>query len=121
MGDLDKTGDTVKLSVKNIKIIAQIKKEFEGAIIDGNYKKKVDEFLKSFDDVSDINSKYFSEVTGKFKPSDVFEAIKIASVDSVTENLLGSGIQSNVVNKLNDILIQNVTAGTIISSPSCQP
>ncbi len=109
MGDLDKTGDTVKLSVKNIKIIAQIKKEFEGAIIDGNYKKKVDEFLKSFDDVSDINSQYFSVVTGKFKPSDVFEAIKIASVDSVTENLLGSGIQSNVVNKLNDILIQNVT------------
>ncbi len=52
MGDLDKTGDTVKLSVKNIKIIAQIKKEFEGAIIDGNYKKKVDEFLKSFDDVA---------------------------------------------------------------------
>ena len=66
-------------------------------------------FLKSFDEVSDINSKYFSAVTGAFKPSEVFEAIKIASVDSVTENLLGSGIQSNVVNKLNDILIQNVT------------
>ena len=109
LADLDKVGGNVKVTVKNLKIFRSIRKELEGIIFDDKYKKKVDEFVKSYDEVTKLNNAYFYAVSSDFTTKAVFEEIKQASIESVKENLLNSGMKANVVNKLNDIMIQNMT------------
>ena len=111
LSDLDKSNGKVKVTVKNIRLIRKIKQELENIIVSKEYKKKVELFIATFDEVSDLNRKYFATVVGEFDPKTVFEEIKINSIDAVKENLLTTGIRANVVNKLGDILNQNITTG----------
>ena len=111
LNDLDKSNGKVKVTVKNIRLIRKIKQELENIIVSKEYKKKVELFIATFDEVSDLNRKYFATVVGEFDPKTVFEEIKINSIDAVKENLLTTGIRANVVNKLGDILNQNITTG----------
>ena len=111
LNELDKSNGRVKVTVKNIRLIRKIKQELEGIIVSKEYKRKVELFNIAFDEVSDLNAKYFSTVTGEFDPKAIFEEIKTQSIDSVKENLLTTGIRANVVNKLGDILSQNITTG----------
>jgi len=111
LNDLDKSNGKVKVTVKNIRLIRKIKQELENIIVSKDYKKKVELFIATFDEVSDLNKKYFTSVVGEFDPKTVFEEIKVNSIDAVKENLLTTGIRANVVNKLGDILNQNITTG----------
>lgn len=112
LSDLELTNDKpkrLKVSLKNAKIIAKIKANLRDAIVNDEYKKKVEEFLVTWDKVDEINGKYFSSITKTWKPGTVFEEIKLQTISSVKEKLLGSGMQANVVNKLEDILTQNIS------------
>lgn len=109
LGELDKVGGNVKVTVKNLKIFRQIRADLEAVIFDEKYKKKVDDFVKNYDEVVKLNNQYFYSISSDFTVKAVFDEIKSASIESVKENLLNSGMKANVVNKLNDIMIQNMT------------
>lgn len=111
LNDLDKANGRVKVTVKNLRIIRKVRQELESIIISPQYKKKVELYEIAFDEVEELNKKYFSSVVGEFDPKALFEEIKINSIDAVKENLLTTGIRANVVNKLSDILNQNITTG----------
>lgn len=111
LNDLDKSNGKVKVTVKNVRLIQRIKKELESIIISNEYKKKVELFVVSFDEVTDLNNQYFSKIATEFEPSTIFQEIKTQSIDAVRENLLTTGMRANIVNKLGDILNQNITTG----------
>jgi len=111
LNDLDKSNGKVKITVKNLKIIRAIRQELESIIVSKEYKNKVELFEIAFDEVEDLNKKYFSKIATEFDPRTLFDEIKINTIESVKENLLLTGIKANVVNKLSDILNQNITSG----------
>lgn len=110
-GELETTYGRLKPSVKNVKIIGQIKAELEKIIVSKPYMKRLDEFVGAFDTVTDINSRYFSLVNKRFKPGRVFTEVKRQAIDDTLASLTRSGIGNNVTEGIREILRRNVTSG----------
>ncbi len=101
----------LKVSLKNARIMARIRSQMQGAIVNDSYIKEVDSFLKTWDKVDKINGQYFSTITTTWKPSTVFAELKKQSLEAARERLLGTGISGSIVNRVNDILLANITTG----------
>jgi len=108
--DLNKDG-SIKVTVKNFKLIRQIDAELNKAILNDKYIKQVREFTKAFDSVDKFQNLYFSELINEYTPLVVFNELKQLSIDSVIENLTESGLRYSVTNKAKDILIQSIKKG----------
>lgn len=109
--DLSVQNGRVLNSVQNLKLIMQIKNRLEKLIVSEGYKESVKEFIKAFDTVAGLQQQYFADFNFKFKPSKTLPIIREASVDKTLNDLLGQGLQSNVVDKVHDVLLSNITTG----------
>jgi hypothetical protein len=98
-------------SVQNLKLIGNIKNKLERLIISEGYKDSVKDFVKAYDAVESLQLQYFAAFAQKFKPKEVLGIIKRQAVDKTLNDLLGQGLQSNVVDAIGDILNVNVTSG----------
>jgi len=109
--ELDIANGRIKPSVKNVRLIAQIKRELDAIIISKPYLKKLDEFIAAYDTVEEINGQYFSAINKKFKPTPVFREIKKQTIDETMASLTEAGIGENVTQKIREILRVNITSG----------
>lgn len=98
-------------SVQNLKLINGIKNKLERLIISEGYKDNVKQYIDAFDTVASLQQQYFAEFNFKFKPTKTIPYIKEMAIDSTLNDLLGQGLQSNVVERLHSILQDNVTSG----------
>lgn len=111
MKDLSVQGGKVLNSVQNLKLVMAIKNKLERLIVSEGYKEDVKDFIKAFDALDNLHTQYFAAFNQKFKPSKTLPLIKNAAVDKTLNDLLGQGLQSNVVDKIHDVLLQNITVG----------
>lgn len=118
--ELELQGDNIKASVNNIRLIAQIKSQIQGIILNDNYVDSLKEFVKSFDTITDLQNKYWKSVEGKFKPNAILSEVKTQSIDDTVDKLTEAGIGANISDKITDILRQNITSGGSYSSLSDQ-
>mgnify|MGYP003398230384 FL=1 len=110
--DLDTTSDgTIKNNVKNLKIIGKIRGKLEEIILSPEYMKKVEDFVKAFNEVASLQNQYFREIESKFKPSKLLEEISKQSISWTIDSLTESGIGANVTDEIEDILRRNITSG----------
>lgn len=107
--ELDVEGKRVLPTTKNIAILAKLKIELKKVIVSPEYKDAVDTFVKTYDKVDDLQQEYFSTINKKFKPSVVFKQVRKLALESVKEDLLGAGVQANVVDKGYNILLNSIT------------
>lgn len=112
IGDLDTSNGNVKVTAKNLKILANIRQELVDVIKTPEYEKSVGNYIKSFDAITELNRQYFSELKPAFEPSKLFDEIKKQAVQSVSQNLLGVGLEANIALKVEDILKKNIQSGT---------
>lgn len=110
--DLDTTSDgTIKNNVRNLKIIGKIRGKLEEIILSPEYMKKVEDFVKAFNEVASLQNQYFREIESKFKPSKLLEEISKQSISWTIDSLTESGIGANVTDEIEDILRRNITSG----------
>lgn len=108
--DVMKSG-TVKATVKNIRLISKIKGKMQQLILRKDFIKKVANFTKTFDQVSNLQNQYFKSVEQKFKPTALLEEIKKQSIDTVIDDLTERGVGANVIKPVFQILKNNITVG----------
>jgi hypothetical protein len=109
--DLETQGGKILNSVKNLKLINGLKNKMERLIISEGYKDNVKQYIEAFGVVESLQQQYFADFNYKFKPTKTLPIIKEMAVDKTLNDLLGQGLQSNVIDRLHAILNDNVTTG----------
>lgn len=108
---LDTNGDTVKVTVKNLSILASIKNKLNRLILNPEYKAEIKEFAKAFNQVYALQFDYWKSVESTFKPRPLLKAIRNQAITDVVSQLTTQGISANVSDNLIQILRTNITAG----------
>ena len=105
-------GDTITNSVKNIKLLSDLKSDLESIILDdSDYLESVTKFAKLYDKVTDLNFAYFKALEKKFKPPKVMEAVKKQSISIVLDSLTEAGMNTNLINPVREMINTYVTTG----------
>lgn len=110
--ELDVTNGKIKPSVKNLRLIRQIKTELEKAILNDKYLKSVDTYLKAFDKAQEIQKQYYTSLDAEFQTGQIFTELRNQAVLSVSNLLTEQGLSANVTSKVEDLLRQNILSGS---------
>jgi hypothetical protein len=98
-------------NVDNLKLILGLKNKLEKVIVSDEYKKSVEQFINSYNDVSSLNIIYFRQFNKKFTPGKTLPIIKEIAVESTITDLVGQGLKSSVIDPVHKILTENITTG----------
>jgi hypothetical protein len=110
--ELSIQGDTITNSVKNIKLLGDLKADLEKIILDSSdYTDSVEKFGKLYDSVTKLNYNYYKALENKFKPPKMIDEIRKQSVNVVLEGLTESGLNANVITPVREIINTYVTTG----------
>jgi hypothetical protein len=109
---IDLSGQNVKPSVNNLKLINELKEEVSKAVVSPEYKNKVIEFGKAFNTVEKIQNEYFSALVEEFSAPAVLKEVKNLAIRETVESLTESGIRVNVSDRIGDILKTNIESGS---------
>jgi len=110
--ELSIQGDTITNSVKNIKLLGDLKADLEKIILDSSdYTDSVEKFGKLYDSVTKLNYNYYKALEKKFKPPKMIDEIRKQSVNVVLEGLTESGLNANVITPVREIINTYVTTG----------
>ena len=105
-------GETITNSVKNIKLLSDLKSDLESIILnDSDYLESVAKFAKLYDKVNVLNYAYFKALEKKFKPPKMIEAVKQQSISLVLESLTESGMNVNLISPVREMINTYVTTG----------
>jgi hypothetical protein len=107
--DLSLQGGNVKASVENLKKIQKLNSRIEKAIQSPEYQNSVKEFASTFEKVAALQTEYFSKSFMDFKASKFLAEIKTQSIDSTVSLLTETGINTNITDKVKDLMRQNIT------------
>lgn len=108
---LDLDNGKIKPTVKNIKIITNIKNKLLKVILTDGYKAQVKDFLNSFNEITVLQNEFWRGVEKKFKPSSVLKEIKKVAIEDTAAKLMEAGLEGNIVQPIKDVLTMNVTQG----------
>lgn len=110
--DLSITNGRINSSVENLKLLSKIKSKLKKAILNKEYLGGVKELVKGIDKILAAQVNYFNK---DFKVSKDFKAktdlVRNLAVENTVEMLAGTGIEANVTNKINDMLLRSITSG----------
>lgn len=110
--DLDVTSDgTIKNNVANLKIIGNIRRKLEEAVLNEKYLKDVEKFTRSFSEIASLQNQYFRSIESTFKPSKLLEEISKQAISWTVDGLTESGIGAGVTDEIEDLLRRNITTG----------
>jgi hypothetical protein len=114
--DLSTKDGKVLNSIQNLKMIGNIRNKLERIVISPEYKSAVKEFMGAFETVSGLQQNYFTAFMEKFRPKATLKVLRNLSIDKTVNDLIGQGLQANVIDKVQNILRQNITvAGSYAS------
>lgn len=109
--DLETTRGGVKPSVDNLRVITKIKSKLLEIILSKDYVNSVQDYVRGFQAVTDMQHAYFVGIDSKFKPLQLTKEIQKQSIQSVVSALTESGIEANVLAGIDNILRTNITTG----------
>ena len=110
--ELETTPDgKIKASVANLKRLAQIRTKLAKVANNKEYLKAVKELAGEFDAIYQAQAQYFSTLTNQMHHESKYATMKQLAVENTVGGLSGAGLQANVTDKLNDMLLRAVTSG----------
>lgn len=107
---LDATGN-IRVSVENLRLINRIKLLLQDNLLSDAYLKNVSDLRSSFDDITKLQTEYFSSVFDDFEAPEVVAEMQKVSVNSTIESLGATSINANIIQGASDILEKNITSG----------
>ena len=112
ISELEKTTDgKIKPSVANLKRLAQIRTKLAKVANNKDYLQAVKELAGEFDRIYQAQAQYFASLTMEMHHESKYATMKQLAVENTVGGLAGAGLQSNVTDKLNDMLLRAVTSG----------
>ena len=115
--DLDLSADgTIKTSQANVKVLRKVRANMLSIILTPEYKKSVDNYLGTFEDIKGVNDAYFKSLGTSFNANKIiYEEILSQTVNQTKKSLLDAGINQFVIDPVDKLLTQNVTSGGLFA------
>jgi len=110
--DLNVTNGRINSSVENLRLLSKIKSKLKRVILNKDYLKNVRELIKGMDQILAAQVSYFNKdfhVSKDFKGKS--ELVKQLAIENTVNMLAGTGIEANVTNKINEMLLRSITSG----------
>ncbi len=97
----------------NLKILRTLRGDLENVVIDPQYKKNVNTYLNSFEELKGINDKYYKSIasSGYTANKHIYKEVLASSAEATSNSLLESGISESVIKPIERVLSQNITTG----------
>lgn len=108
--DLTSNGD-IKISVANLKVIAQVKTKLQNLVVSDDYLQKVTDFVNTYSTISDLQNQYFTALESTFKPNALLKQLRIQSIADTVDGLTEAGIGATISQDISSILQTNITTG----------
>ena len=103
----------IRNTIDNYKILSELRTRLERVVFTSEYKKASKKLLKSFDDINKVTNDYFATfaTSPTATTQDILKILRQESVNRTALYLGESGVNINVVSKVQDILQTNITSG----------
>ena len=109
---LELSGDDIKKTVSNLRLMNRIKGELDSALYTKRYLKEVESFIKYFDEVEKVQSEYFTESFDKFSKPNIWNEIKRQTIEDVVASLTEADISTLVIQPVADLIRDDVMNGS---------
>jgi hypothetical protein len=109
--EFDVKGGKLLNNLQNLRLLGSLKNKLQAIILNKKYKKAVETFTGSFDDLANLQIQYFSQFNKKFKPVNTLPIIKEQAIMTTINDLVGQGMNALVIGSVEEILRQNITTG----------
>jgi hypothetical protein len=107
---LDTVGN-IKKTAENVKILRGITKELNQALLTPTYKKRVANYVKTFDQIENEQLSYFKLIKSSFEVGPMLEVIKEQAIDTTIASLTETGLETYFTQPIKDILYRNISTG----------
>lgn len=97
--------------IENLKKLQGLQARMERLMLTDTYLKEVEDFMKTFKILEDLNRSYFTAVMGQYKPSSTMPVIREIAMQKATNNLIGQGLAVNVAGRIQQLLQDWITSG----------
>ena len=106
----------IKQTVRNLRILARVRKTIESEILTDAYKKRVGSMTNQFNSIASLNNGYFKVIEKAFEPNrELYRQVVQNSINLTRESLLGAGVDQNIINPVVNIVNDSVTQGAFYS------
>ena len=102
----------IKQTVKNLKLLARVRKTIVDEILTESYQKRVSTFTNQYPAIASLNNGYFESIEAAFEPNrELYKQIVQKSIQTTSASLLDSGIDQNVIEPIIRIVDDSVSTG----------
>jgi len=108
IGKLDTKGGKIRPTVKNLRLLKDLRKEIQKILNTGKYNLAFENLEKNLVVITDANENYFSKMVEDFTAPEVLKEVKAVTMLELSESLKGSGINTNVVDGMLDIIKNDI-------------
>lgn len=109
--DLDTKSGKILNTVKNLKLIATLRTKIKKIVASKQYVKDVKKFTDAFNDITDLQQKYFAQFGEKFGSQKVADILQQQSIDMAAAYLIEGGADQILIPKIEEILRISITTG----------
>jgi len=102
---------TIKNNIYNLRLVGKLRSKIEGIVLSEGYIQSVDNFINSYERITELQNKYFKQIDKKFTPKQVLDEIKTQSIGATVESLTEAGISVNITEELQYILRDAIIGG----------
>ena len=109
---VDRSG-RIRNTIDNYKILSELRTRLEKVVFTTEYKSAAKKLLKSFDDINKVTTDYFATfaTSPTATTQDILKILRQESVNRTALYLGESGVNINVISKVQEILQTNITSG----------
>jgi len=108
IGKLDTKGGKIRPTVKNLRLLKDLRKEIQKILNTGKYNLAFENLEKNLGVITEANQNYFSNMVSDFTAPEVLKEVRAVTLLELSESLKGSGINTNVVDGMLDIIKNDI-------------
>lgn len=105
------SGGTLENSAENYRQISNVKSEIQKAILNQDFENGITDFVSSYKAIAKLQNDFYAQMEDGFSPSELNNEVQKIAISSTIDNLTESGIEANVVSKIEAALRNAVSTG----------
>ena len=109
--ELDLRSGTIKPTIQNLRKLKGLKSDLFDSIFTENYQKNVNNYIHSFQEVQNLQTKYFSSAFKEFAMNGFIDELRKQTIEDVAIQLTKAGLEANVIEPARKIIMRNLTEG----------
>lgn len=111
ISQLDTVNGNIKPSIKNLRLLKQLRKEIQAVIADSKYSLALEKLEVNLGVIDKVNESYFTSLVDEFTPPKVLAEAQTVAIAEMNASLKGSGINANIVDNIVGIIQKDITGG----------